>query len=147
MFSVIDFQFIVYICIYKSFPILITKSYLRLKDVVYPIKCFFLQRYLFPESCIPLVPYFRCGVFTCSIRLYHIVKTTEPLQNTKRAAELHKAMLHRDNYAKAPFHAEHLGVRRPDNGERFVFLFRKKRSLFSVHFLILGKVFMYSLGE
>lgn len=50
-------------------------------------------------SCIPLVPYFLRGVFTCSIRLYHIVKTTEPLQNTKRAAELHKAMLHRDNYA------------------------------------------------
>lgn len=49
--------------------------------------------------CIPLVPYFRRGVFTCSIRLNHIVKQQNLLQNTKRAAELHKAMLHRDNYA------------------------------------------------
>lgn len=49
--------------------------------------------------CIPLVPYFHRGVFTCSIRLNHIVKQQNLLQNTKRAAELHKAMLHRDNYA------------------------------------------------
>lgn len=103
-------------------------------------------------SCIPLVPYFRRGVFTCSIRLYHIVKTTEPLQNTKRAAELHKAMLHRDNYANIKPDQLH-SMRNTSGfvdltmGNDFFFLFRKKRSLFSVHFLILGKVFMYSLGE
>lgn len=99
-------------------------------------------------SCIPLVPYFRRGVFTCSIRLYHIVKTTEPLQNTKRAAE----MLHRDNYANIKPDQLH-SMRNTSGfvdltmGNDFFFLFRKKRSLFSVHFLILGKVFMYSLGE
>lgn len=103
-------------------------------------------------SCIPLVPYFRRGVFTCSIRLYHIVKTTEPLQNTKRAAELHKAMLHRDNYANIKpdqFHSMRntSGFVDLTMGNDFFSLFRKKRSLFSVHFLILGKVFMYSLGE
>lgn len=103
-------------------------------------------------SCIPLVPYFRRGVFTCSIRLYHIVKTTEPLQNTKRAAELHKAMLHRDNYANIKpdqFHSMRntSGFVDLTMGNDFFFLFRKNRSLFSVHFLILGKVFMYSLGE
>lgn len=103
-------------------------------------------------SCIPLVPYFRRGVFTCSIRLYHIVKTTEPLQNTKRAAELHKAMLHRDNYANIKPDQLH-SMRNTSGfvdltmGNDFFFLFRKKRSLFSIHFLILGKVFMYSLGE
>lgn len=103
-------------------------------------------------SCIPLVPYFRRGVFTCSIRLYHIVKTTEPLQNTKRAAELHKAMLHRDNYANIKPDQLH-SMRNTSGfvdltmGNDFFSLFRKKRSLFSVHFLILGKVFMYSLGE
>lgn len=145
MFSVIDLQYthvsiIFNINNYKSCP--------RQKDVFYHIKCF---------SCKDI--YFRNLVHSFGTILsplsFHVQHT--PLSHRKNNRTFYKIQRGRRSYIKRcsieiitqiSSQTSSISCGTPRGSSTWQWgTFKKKCLLFSVYFLILGKVFMYSLGE